>query len=65
MLVWPPGDPDGIVQALRDQGILVRSMTGKPLIDGSFRLTIGTLEQMQRFMAAFSAVALRHSRSAR
>ena len=65
VLVWPPGDAEGVVRALRGQGILVRSMAGKPVIDGSFRLTIGTLEQMRRFVAAFSTVALRHSGSAR
>jgi histidinol-phosphate aminotransferase len=57
VLVWPPGDAEGIVQALRGRGILVRSMAGKPVIDGSFRLTIGTPAQMQRFMTAFSALA--------
>jgi len=40
-------------------------MAGKPVIDGSFRLTIGTLEPMRRFVAAFSTAALRHSGSAR
>jgi histidinol-phosphate aminotransferase len=53
MLVWPPRDCDRVVQALRERGILVRSMAGKPLIDGSFRLTIGTRPNMQRFMLAF------------
>ena len=56
MLVWPPGDLVDVVQALRDRGILVRSMARKPVIDGSFRLTIGTAAHMQRFMTAFSAV---------
>jgi len=28
-------------------------MAGKPVIDGSFRLTIGTRPNMQRFMLAF------------
>jgi histidinol-phosphate/aromatic aminotransferase/cobyric acid decarboxylase-like protein len=31
-------------------------MAKKPLIDGSFRLTIGTPEQMARFFAAFDEV---------
>ena len=53
MLVWPPGDCETVVQGLRDRGILVRSMAHKPVIDGSFRLTIGTSEQMQRFIDAF------------
>jgi histidinol-phosphate aminotransferase len=57
MLVWPPRDVEGAVRELRDRGILVRSMAGKPVIDGSFRLTIGTLEQMRRFTTAFAAVA--------
>jgi len=65
LLVWPPGDCERVVQGLREQGILVRSMAGKPVVDGSFRLTIGTLEHMRRFIAAFSAVAFSHSRSAR
>jgi histidinol-phosphate aminotransferase len=56
LLVWPPGDCEDVVQALRGHGILVRSMGKKPIIDGSFRLTIGTREQMQRFLTAFSAV---------
>src|SRR5216117_534139 len=31
MLVWPPGDVEGVVRKLRDRGILVRSMAGKPV----------------------------------
>jgi len=65
ILVWPPGDCETAVKALRGQGILVRSMAGKPVIGGSFRLTIGTLADMRRFVAAFSGVGLAHSRSAR
>ncbi|MCX7982600.1 MAG: histidinol-phosphate aminotransferase family protein [Syntrophales bacterium] len=53
LLVWPPDDCEKIVSALRNEGILVRSMKGKPLIDGSFRLTIGTREQMKRFFEVF------------
>jgi histidinol-phosphate aminotransferase len=53
MLVWPGRDVECVVQALRERGILVRSMAGKPVIDGSFRLTIGTRPNMQRFMLAF------------
>jgi len=52
MLVWPP-DCERAVRMLRERGILVRSMAGKPVIDGSFRLTIGTRANMQRFMLAF------------
>ena len=53
MLVWPPRDLEGVVRALRERGILVRSMAGKAVIDGSFRLTLGTRADMQRFMSAF------------
>ena len=56
VLVWPPGDCHAVVQALRGRGVLVRSMAGKPIIGGSFRLTIGTLEPMQRFVRAFAEV---------
>jgi histidinol-phosphate aminotransferase len=55
LLVWPPGDCERVVQALRERGILVRSMAKKPVIDGSFRLTIGTRPQMARFVTAFAA----------
>ncbi len=53
MLVWPPRDLEGVVQRLRERGVLVRSMGRKPVIDGSFRLTLGTRADMQRFMSAF------------
>jgi len=53
LLVWPPGDNDTLVERLKAEGILVRSMKGKPVIDGSFRLTIGTREQMMVFMDVF------------
>jgi histidinol-phosphate aminotransferase len=53
VLVWPPGDVPSAVRQLDAQGILVRSMSGKPLIDGSFRLTIGTRAQMEEFFAVF------------
>lgn len=56
MLVWPPGDCEDVVEALRARGVLVRSMASKPVIDGSFRLTIGTGADMQQFMAAFTEV---------
>jgi histidinol-phosphate aminotransferase len=61
MLVWPPGDVAAVVAALRARSILVRSMAGKPVIDGSFRLTIGLPEHMQRFIAAFAEVIGRES----
>ncbi len=56
LLVWPPRNLARVVDALRADGILVRSMARKPVIDGSFRLTVGTREPMQRFIAAFAGV---------
>lgn len=56
VLVWPPGDVATVEGALRSRGVLVRSMGGKALIDGSFRLTIGTSEQMKQFFDAFTEV---------
>jgi histidinol-phosphate aminotransferase len=56
MLVWPGRSVAETEAALRQRGILIRSMAGKPMIDGSFRLSIGTLEQMQRFITTFEAV---------
>jgi len=56
LLVWPGRDVQEVEAALREQGILVRSMAGKPLIDGSFRLSVGTRPQMQRFCTALAAI---------
>ena len=56
MLVWPSGSLAAVVEGLSAAGVLVRSMAGKPLIGESFRLTIGTRDQMARFMAVFDAV---------
>jgi histidinol-phosphate aminotransferase len=54
LLVWPP-DCGRVVETLRGAGVLVRSMAGKPVIDGSFRLTVGTRADMQRFVTALAA----------
>ena len=53
LLVWPQRPADEVEQALRSQGILVRSMSGKPQLDGSLRVSIGTREQMQRFWQVY------------
>jgi len=53
LLIWPQRPAAAVDQALREAGILVRSMAGKPLIDGSLRVSLGTLEQMGRFWEAF------------
>ena len=56
LLVWPERPAAEVEAALREAGILVRSMAGKALIDGALRVSIGTTEQMERFFAVFSAV---------
>ncbi|QPN62373.1 histidinol-phosphate transaminase [Synechococcus sp. CBW1004] len=57
LLLWPTQDPEMVEQRLKHEaGILVRSMAGKALIDGSLRVSLGTSEQMQRFWAAYAAI---------
>ena len=56
MLVWPPKDVSEVVDALDQGGVLVRNMQGKPLLDGCFRLTIGTREQMGRFTRLLASI---------
>jgi histidinol-phosphate aminotransferase len=54
LLLWPRARGAAAVeQRLRDAGILVRSMAGKPLIDGSLRVSIGTRAQMEQFWIAW------------
>jgi len=56
LLIWPQADPRTVEQALRQAGILVRSMAGKPLIDGSLRVSLGTRAQMAQFWRAYGAI---------
>jgi histidinol-phosphate aminotransferase len=56
LLIWPRAAAAEVDAALRAEGILVRSMAGKPLIDGSLRVSLGTVEQMQRFWRAYAAI---------
>ena len=53
LLIWPKQPVQHVEAELRAAGILVRSMAGKALIDGCYRVSIGTTTQMQRFMQAF------------
>jgi histidinol-phosphate aminotransferase len=53
LLLWPQHSVAAVEDGLRQEGILVRSMAGKPLIDGTLRVSLGTLEQMQRFWGAY------------
>jgi len=57
LLIWPERPAEEVEQRLRQAGILVRSMAAKPLIDGSLRVSLGTIEQMQRFWAAYLQAA--------
>jgi len=56
LLIWPRIPAAQMDQRLREEGILVRSMAGKPLIDGSLRVSIGIRSQMERFWTAFQAI---------
>ena len=53
LLLWPKRPEAEVEAELRAAGILVRSMAGKPLIDGALRVSLGTSEQMATFWAAY------------
>ncbi len=55
-LLWPNHTAKKIEDLLKSAGILVRNMEGKPLIDGSLRISIGTTTQMQQFWNAYQKV---------
>lgn len=56
LLIWPGRPAAEVERRLREAGILVRSMAGKPLIEGSLRVSLGTTEQMQRFWSAYREI---------
>ena len=56
LLLWPHRSSETVEAELRAAGILVRSMAGKPQLDGSLRISIGTTEQMQRFWQVYQAI---------
>ncbi len=56
LLIWPRRSAAAVEADLRRAGILVRSMAGKPLIDGSLRVSLGTREQMNRFWEAYRRI---------
>jgi histidinol-phosphate aminotransferase len=56
LLIWPGSPAEDVERRLREAGVLVRSMAGKPLIDGSLRVSLGTTEQMRRFWAAYADI---------
>ena len=57
LLFWPDQDPDRLVAALRRRGVLVRPMTGKPLLEGSVRVSIGSCAQMKLFWERYQQCA--------
>ena len=56
LLIWPERPAPEVEQRLKEAGILVRSMAGKPLIEGSLRVSLGTSEQMQQFWQAYAVI---------
>ena len=55
-LLWPRSNPKQVEQKLRLSGILIRNMDKKKNLKGSIRVSIGTVEQMNRFWSAFKIV---------
>ena len=55
-LLWPKSSPKHVEQQLKSSGILIRNMDKKKNLEGSIRVSIGTIEQMQRFWSAFKVV---------
>ncbi len=56
-LLWPKNhDASSIELSLKSVGILVRNMQGKALINGSLRVSIGTLSQMKRFWKEYMII---------
>jgi histidinol-phosphate aminotransferase len=58
LLIWPARDALKVEEDLRSAGILVRSMAGKPLIDGTLRVSLGTRDQMEQFWEAYRRIDL-------
>ena len=56
LLIWPGSPAEEVERRLREAGILVRSMAGKPLIEGSLRVSLGTTAQMQQFWSAYQRI---------
>jgi histidinol-phosphate/aromatic aminotransferase/cobyric acid decarboxylase-like protein len=51
-LLVRPDDPQAAADYLRDHGILVRPQ--RPPVEDTFRLSIGTAADMERFMEVFA-----------
>lgn len=55
-LLWPGLDVSVAEAGLKREGILVRSMHGKPMLDGCLRVSVGTRAQMKQFIGALSTI---------
>ena len=55
LLLWPRQNPAALAATLRRYGVLVRPMGGKPLLDGSLRVSIGTPQQMALFWERYQS----------
>ncbi len=53
-LIWPNKKPSEVEKFLRNEGILIRDMSNKELIENSLRVTIGTRKQMKIFWDSFA-----------
>jgi histidinol-phosphate aminotransferase len=56
LLLWPNAPAATVETQLRQQGILVRSMAGKRLIEGSLRVSLGTTAQMELFWQVYRRI---------
>tara|TARA_B100000579_G_C22613681_1_gene748466 strand:- start:250 stop:864 length:615 start_codon:yes stop_codon:yes gene_type:complete len=55
-LIWPKSDPTYVEKNLKLSGILIRNMDKKKNLQGSLRVSIGTLDQMSKFWSAFKVI---------
>ncbi|WP_320666490.1 histidinol-phosphate transaminase [Prochlorococcus sp. MIT 1307] len=56
LLIWPDNESSKVTESLRKEGILVRDMDRKPLLEGALRISIGTTDQMKQFWKTFLKV---------
>ena len=55
-LLWPKDLSSIVAKKLKENGILVRDMKGKKLIDGALRVSIGTKSQMKFFWEIYKTI---------
>jgi histidinol-phosphate aminotransferase len=52
------GDADKVFSGLAQRGILIRNLSSQGVLDGCLRVTVGTPEENDKFLAALSEIAL-------